>query len=102
MKKRGAETAARPAGYKGVDHTRPNGGSTTGWRDACQLSLEWVNLSRHVQGSDVFTPRCAHAIAALPVSHTPGAFMSIGGCSETEYFPLHSVSGARACCSAVC
>ena len=83
---------------------RPDGGSVV--LGDSTLALEWVDVSKCVkkEGVAVFTPRCAHAVAVLPVtsklarsgsSGMPCAFASIGGCSETEYFPLDDVRDSR-------
>ncbi len=86
----------------------PNGGGSVAPTDHmhdCPLWLEWVDVSPHLKssppgGPPLFSPRCAHAVAVLPptsslsassVGLQPCAFASIGGCSETEYFPLDEV-----------
>jgi hypothetical protein len=91
-------TSAKPTpGTKG----RPDGGSTALEGD-CPLALDWVDVSKAFKsaGDSVFTPRCAHAVSVLAASSTlsnstdgvqTSAFVSIGGCSETEYFPLEDV-----------
>jgi hypothetical protein len=73
----------------------------------CPLALQWVDVTEACTGRDLFQPRCAHSLSVLPATSAlsastcgvvPCSFVSIGGCSESEYFPLAEVCARMCAC----